>query len=199
MSLESDLLLPPRGPAQWRWLDKMFTRIARAARVISPDDSVTISPTTGGLSLASQPIASVGNTTWRVKNASTPGSYDVTGGTITINAVADTVIADATLASAYGDFICLKLDFDSSGATPPARFFTSLVDGADINLSASAIVSVTEAVMEAAQFNLVGVRTTGTIYIPLARIGTSGIIDQIMRENANIYLYLRHSDFTVTN
>ena len=51
MSLQGDLLMPPRGPLKWRWLTEMLAKLSKAAGILSPDGSVQINPTTGGVTL----------------------------------------------------------------------------------------------------------------------------------------------------
>jgi|694.fasta_scaffold02660_22 hypothetical protein len=60
MSLEGDLLMPPRGPLKWRWLTEMLTKLSKAAGILSPDGSVQINPTTGGVTLYTPPTATTG-------------------------------------------------------------------------------------------------------------------------------------------
>lgn len=198
MSLETDLLLPPRGPVKWRWLTKMIEQITKRAGVVSPDDSVQISPTHGGITISpprtttpppDEPFD------WSVEQIG--GFYSCKGGTLNINALDPVTIPDAFLSVNRGDFICVLFVAALNDPTITPRFWDGMGDYTISADPAPALVSASPATIQGARFWLPGTRTTGTIYIPIARIAPDGAVEQFKNPGFEIVLYLRHQDFDI--
>jgi len=197
-SLDTDLLLPPRGPVKWGWLTRMIEKIARRAGVVSPDDSVQISRTHGGITISPRrtitPVPD-GSLDWSVTKQG--GYYACKGGTLNINAVDPVTVADAFLGVPGGDFVCVRFEAALNDPTITPRFWESMTDYTISATAPPALVAVSINTIREAQFWLPGTRTTGLIYIPIARITPDGAVEQLKNLNFEIVLYLRHQDFDI--
>lgn len=197
-SLDTDLLLPPRGPVKWGWLTRMIEKIARRAGVVSPDNSVQINRTTGGITISPRRTATPAPEVppnWSV--TSEGGYYSCTGGTLNINAIDSVTIADAFLAVPAGYVVCVRFEAALNDPTLTPRFWESMADYTISATAPPALVAVSINTIREAQFWLPDTRTTGLIYIPIARITPDGAVEQLKNLNFEIVLYLRHQDFDI--
>jgi hypothetical protein len=153
MSLEGDLLMPPRGPLKWRWLTEMMTKLSRAAGILSPDGSVRINPTTGGVTLYTPPAAAsayidirpVGNNRYRVPALT---FFDGSG-------FWEFEEQEVTLLE--NQILCLKVDYRAAVLQPNLMDSVTLV-----SITVTQLESATTAAPIAATY------VAGVIYIPLA-------------------------------
>lgn len=198
MSLETDLLLPPRGPVKWRWLTRMIEQITRRAGIVSPDDSVQISPTHGGITISPRRTttpAPAEPLDWSV----TPngGYYSCRGGTLNINALDPVTIPDTLLGVTVGDFVCVLFVASLNDPSLTPRFWEEMGDYTISADPAPALVSASPAAIQRAGFWLPGTLNTCAIYLPIARITPDGSVEQIKNPGFELVLYLRHQEFDI--
>ena len=146
---------PPPGPIRWRWVTKAFASLLRAARIISPDESVNIDATTGGFSL-SQNAPPTTDTRIDIKNIDGDiyevpalSLFVVTGGFFELAAQSVTIRQDQIL--------CLRYAYTYG-------LFQSLAD------ESVTLVSITASQLESATIAKPTDETpvAGLIYIPIA-------------------------------
>ena len=169
MSLEGDLKLPPRGPLKWGWLAMILTKLARAAGLISPDDSVEIAPTATGLAVRADVSSSAfeeSTLPWGL-TTNANGTVTVKGGDLVVTNVGTYAVGDASLSITNADFIAIRIDLalDAAGLLLTPRFWSGLIE---VTISPDPyLVAISTATLEAARSVMPGLRTTGTIYIPV--------------------------------
>lgn len=193
MSLEGDLLLPPKGPLKWRWLSSIIEKIARAASLISPNDSVIIAPTASGLSLRTPGQAAFdAGSAWA---ASQIGSeWTMRGGDVEVSGIGTyTVPLLRFFNPSVLSFAAIRIDLSltPAGIALTPRAWEPL---SDVTVDSVTLGVVTRTTLEAARSVLPGTRTTGTIYIPIATITP---FQQILAYGYTPRVFLYHQYFTV--
>lgn len=188
-------MLPPRGPLKWRWLTRMINKLATAAGIISPEQTIAINPTTGGLTLSTIQSTSTTGAEWTADIVN--NRWLVKGGTIYINSYPPIVVPDVTISPDDGQLVCVEVAFTLSASgynlTP---IFAELLASGDINGTPTAeIKAVSPSTFAAAQSCLPGSRSDGLILIPLL-ISKNGAPRQIA-PSRSFYLTIYHQDFSL--
>jgi hypothetical protein len=191
MSLEGDLLMPPRGPLKWRWLTEMLTKLSKAAGILSPDGSVQINPTTGGVTLYTPPKPSTGLDIRPV----TDDVWEVPALTVDIEFIEFFELPKQTVIIQKNQFLCVKVEYhlNPTAMALPAIFRNSvflsdLVGSPDVSL-----VSISQTTLTAAQAAAPGGGSSqGIIYIPLAV--REGSLAVLWRAD-NVALSIFHGQF----
>lgn len=220
MSLEGDLKLPPRGPAKWDWCNRIMTKIARARGVISPDQSITAMPVTGGLMLSgiSSPYPYGAN-----EYNDLPNGYDgldvngnplvidpdpfqlfpdgsVNEGELRINGGSPITVAAESFNLSSDQIIAIKIPLALTGAgmALTARHWDLLTWSTHIDLSATVELDmITPATLASAGYVLPGTTSAATIYIPVAMVNASGKRVQWWHGAAQASIYLYHDHFLI--
>lgn len=159
---------PPPGPIRWRWVTAAFASLLRAARIISPDESVNIDATTGGFTLSQkeQPI------TPRIKILTVGDDlYETPEISVNITLVGLFYLPVQTVAIPNNCLLCIKIQYTlETDAMENPPFFGGRIDSSEISGSASVELSVIAiSNLSSAQ---AAIPTTGPargeIYIPIA-------------------------------
>lgn len=160
--------MPPRGPLKWRWLTEMLAKLSKAAGILSPDGSVQINPTTGGVTLraTSAPsvmleIESLGNNRFK-----TPELYievdDITFSSLILEEEIKTIFP--------GQLLCIRVEYSLTTETGNAvpRFFTQLTfDDIEGSVEVS-LATISPGVLPLAEAASPQGPLSGLVYIPIA-------------------------------
>lgn len=203
MSLEGDLLLPPRGPLKWRWLTAMLTKLGRAAALLSPDQSIAVKPSLNELVLTRRnqaPETNPAYNPWRVIKTGS-SLYHVDGGEIKVNGT-NKFPADADLTIQPRDtrlvVVKVSLDLTASGDAVTPRF-NGTFSGAELTVVGTpTIETITFEQLENARSVLPGVRSEGVIYVPLAIVSYGNVEQVWLKKLSRIRVDLRHCDFKIS-
>lgn len=176
----------------------MISQITKRAGVVSPDDSLQINRTTGGISISPRRTTTPPPAThldWSVTESG--GFYSCKGGIISVNALDPVTVPDAFISAQPGDFICVLFVASLNDPSITPRFWESMGDYTLSADPAPSLVAASRAIIQDARFWLPGTRTTGIIYIPIARITSAGAVEQIKNPNFELVIYLRHQEFDI--
>ena len=108
MIQSSNIDPPPPGPIRWRWVTAAFASLLRAARIISPDESVNIDATTGGFTLSQNAPP----TTVRIDIKNVSGNlYEIPDLFVTIEGYGSGYDIPSTIVSVpNGYFVVIKIE-----------------------------------------------------------------------------------------
>lgn len=204
MSLEGDLLLPPRGPARWGWAQKMMTAISRARGVLSPDESIVVNPSTGTLTLA-RPYEPSGEDPnypdpFRVRSEGTANRYTVSAGTVYFNS-GDPVTIPASVLSVFDESLIViraPLLLTGAGSALTPRHWGTLTWTTEVDLSDDvAFDSATLAEVDGFQYLLPGVRSSCDLLIPIAYVKPGSQLTQWWHGFFSLDVTLQHDHFVI--
>jgi hypothetical protein len=168
MSLEGDLLMPPRGPLKWRWLTEMLAKLSKAAGILSPDGSVQINPTTGGVTLYTPPTAT---TAFLAIEQLGPTSFKVPELTVDVAFISSHTLIEQVITVPQDRLLCIAVEYSlTSLAWDEAPNFNTAVLLEDIDPPVSvSLQAVNRSTFEAAQAALPRFGSAGgLVYIPIA-------------------------------
>ncbi len=183
---------PPPGPIRWRWVTAAFASLLRAARIISPDESVNIDATTGGFTLSQDtPPLSAGI---EIKDLG-EGIYEVPEISVSASALDSVTIPTQAIAIPSQHILCVKIQYELTSfvMSQPAIFSQNLASG-DINGTGSitlAAVPVSE--ISSAQAAIPGSSASGTIYLPIAANETQF---RVFVNSTTFQVIIYHGGFT---
>lgn len=206
MSLEGDLLLPPRGPAKWGWVQTMMSKIARARGVMSPDHSISVSPSTGGLTLRSAGGAvesSADLPTDPFQCAKSGSSVAIVGGRVRFNSDSgsDLTLADDVLSAGSSQIICVRvpLSLTAAGQVLTPRPWEGLVWTTHVTAGTPEFLAVSLTEFADAFYLLPGTpaQYNADLLIPIAMTNTSGALTQWWHGPHNINVRLRRDHYTI--
>ena len=193
MSLEGDLLMPPRGPLKWRWLTEMLAKLSKAAGILSPDGSVQINPTTGGVTLYTPPSVS---TLLKIESLERD-QYRVPELLLSIDEVSDHTLSQQIITVLPGQFLCISVAYSltTEAAEQAARMGSFFVASEIAGTPTVTLAAISRSALESAQAARPMGASSGQIYIPLA-VQDNGLV--VLTEDSGFLLELRHGTFTFT-
>ena len=198
MSLEGDLLMPPRGPLKWRWFSKVISALAQRLKIISPGGSVQVSPTPSGYSLrAAEAAETPPETTAWIITATGFNQYSCFGGNVEIGPL-EHEVEDTIISASEGQIIAVRIELELQGtAATRTPIFNEAFSIGDVEfLSTPEIVAVSRSTFEDARSVLPQNRSQGTIYVPLGII-KGGRVRQ-WAPTTNCVIGLSHQEFFIS-
>jgi hypothetical protein len=191
MSLEVDLLMPPRGPLKWRWLTEMLAKLSKAAGILSPDGSVQINPTTGGVTLYTPPPVS---TLLKIEGLERD-QYRVPELLLSIDDISDHTLSEQIITVLPGQLLCIAVTYalTEEAGEDVARMGTRFVASDIAGTPSVALVAISRAELESAQAARPMGDSSGVIYIPLA-VQENGLV--VLHQFSGFLLELGHGFFT---
>ena len=202
MSLEGDLLMPPRGPLKWGWFSKVISALAQRLKIISPGGSVQVSPTPSGYSLrAAEAGETPPETTAWIITPIGANRYSCFGGNVKIGAgisILEHEVEDTIISTSDGNIIAVRVQIELQGtAVTRTPIFNEAFSIGDVEfLSTPEIVAVSLFDFTDAQSVLPQSRSEGTIYVPLGII-KGGRVRQ-WAPTTNCVIGLSHQEFFIT-
>lgn len=204
MSLESDLRRYPRGPATWRWAQRMMTAIARARGVVSGDQSIEVIQSPGGLTLRQtsdmeQFTGDIPADPFQVTK-NTNGVCMITGGDLLVNSGDWLVVPDAILSPGNGSiiFVEMNLNLTAAGELLTPRPWETLDYDTEVTIGSLHIGS-TGMFGFASGYVTPGSTPAATLRIPIAAIESGGNLRQWWHGLTGIHLRLYRTHFTITS
>jgi len=171
MSLDSDLRFPPKGPVKWGWLEKMFTRIARQARIISPSKTVQIKVSTSGQSLHIETQdENLPEPPFSLSIEKRVNGWNVAGCNVGI--LGNNYVIEDALIQSLG-IVAIQIDLaliSGTGTGLTCRFHEALDDTQCEVIGTPIFSTVTLQDITNALTVRPGHRNTGVIYIPIANL-----------------------------
>jgi hypothetical protein len=203
MSLEGDLLMPPRGPLKWGWFSKVISALAQRLKIISPNGSVHVSPTPSGYSLRAAESAQTPpeTTAWIITPAGL-NRYSCFGGNVAIldNAISilSHEVEDTFISALEGQIIAVRIQLELQGiAATRTPIFNEAFSIGDVEfLENPEIVAVGLSEFTNAQSVLPQSRSEGTIYVPLGIIKGGRVIQ--WAPTTNCVVLLLHQQFLIS-
>jgi hypothetical protein len=202
MSLEGDLLMPPRGPLKWGWFSKVISALAQRLKIISPNGSVHVSPTPSGYSLRAAESAQTPpeTTAWIITPAGF-NRYSCFGGNVAIGgstSILSHEVEDTIISASEGEIIAVRIQLQLQGtaATRTPIFNEAFAIGDVEFLENPEIVAVSLFDFTDAQSVLPQSRSEGTIYVPLGIIKGGRVIQ--WAPTTNCVVSLSHQQFLIS-